>query len=363
MSHHNLGRIIINLITLTSLLLLLSIRSVASAEAKQRHAIVFGSAVRDTELLNNDAMYREVLLREYAMITPEYGFKFGHLRDDLHGYRWEEVDRFVAFAKTHQLKVHGHTLVWHGSTAHWVYKLESSDMASVLEDHIKTTVKHFGADVPLWDVVNEAMAKDGYLRPATKDIKDLSGSVWRSVGDDYIGKSFHWAKQAADEIGIHPELIYNDYSIETINPKSNGLYQLLLALKKNGVPIDGVGFQFHIDMADITDVEAFANKIKANFARFADAGFAIHITELDVAGCYSEADFAKQASIYKAIALVCHNQPSCKSITTWGFTDRYTWLHEPKWGGRRAAEQKPLLFDELFQPKLAYFSFHSVFQE
>ena len=44
----------------------------------------------------------------------------------------------------------------------------------------------------------------------------------------------------------------------------------------------------------------------------------------------------------------CLAVPGCRSPTTWGFTDKYTWLDEFAPGGH------PLPFDETYAPKPAY---------
>ena len=54
-----------------------------------------------------------------------------------------------------------------------------------------------------------------------------------------------------------------------------------------------------------------------------------------------------QAAVYSALLGAClANAPHCDSFMTWGFTDAYTWLP-----GR-----SPLMFDEQYQPKPAYFA-------
>ena len=70
------------------------------------------------------------------------------------------------------------------------------------------------------------------------------------------------------------------------------------------------------------------------------------MTELDVTmtKTCTEQD---QAAVYSALLGAClANAPHCDSFMTWGFTDAYTWLP-----GR-----SPLMFDEQYQPKPAYFA-------
>jgi len=111
-------------------------------------------------------------------------------------------------------------------------------------------------------------------------------------------------------------------------------------LIEKGTPIDGVGFQLHIDSA----FDRF-DEVTANFQRAADLNLDIYITELDVAmeGETTEMD---QAIVYERILDICLTQPRCKALQIWGFTDQYSW--------RRATT--PLVFDTEYQPKPAYFA-------
>ena len=85
--------------------------------------------------------------------------------------------------------------------------------------------------------------------------------------------------------------------------------------------------------------------------RLGELGVEVHISELDVPvwylGSTLERKLARQAAVYGAVAAACHAQPACFRITTWGFTDRYTW-RQP-WGA-----SLPLPFDSEYRPKPAW---------
>jgi endo-1,4-beta-xylanase len=123
--------------------------------------------------------------------------------------------------------------------------------------------------------------------------------------------------------------------------------------KLRGVPIDGVGLQMHI----IDDLSPDIEGIAANIARFTELGVQIHITEMDIAlptdangNVHETADLARQAEIYRRIAQACFAHPGCTAIQTWGFSDKYSWIHSRTKGAKGAA----LLFDRNYAPKLAY---------
>jgi endo-1,4-beta-xylanase len=116
------------------------------------------------------------------------------------------------------------------------------------------------------------------------------------------------------------------------------------------VPLDGVGFQFHIDLT--FDNPTTLASVASNFQRFAALGLDVHITELDIrVSDSSAASLNAQAKLYGEIAAICVQQPACKLFQTWGFTDKHSWIPSFYPGMGWA-----LLWDANYQKKPAYAS-------
>jgi endo-1,4-beta-xylanase len=81
-----------------------------------------------------------------------------------------------------------------------------------------------------------------------------------------------------------------------------------------------------------------------------------HITEMDamLSMPATRTDLKKQATLYRNMLQACLAVPQCRSFSTWGVTDRYSWIPE-FFPGQGAA----LLFDSDDRAKPAY---HSVRQ-
>jgi endo-1,4-beta-xylanase len=198
-----------------------------------------------------------------------------------------------------------------------------------------------------WDVVNEALADNG---------SGLRDSIWYNrpgiglTGPGYIDQAFRWA-HAADPKAL---LFYNEYDVEDVNRKSDAMYSLVKGMLSRGVPIHGVGLQFHVT-AKPSDVSPAG--LDANMARFAALGLQIHITELDVRvpvdanGSASASDLAAQAQRYYDVVAACLKYKACTAIQTWGFTDKHSWIPQ-FYKGYGAA----LPFDKNYQPKPAHAS-------
>ena len=229
-------------------------------------------------------------------------------------------DALVAFAQSHNMVVRGHTLVWHKQVPQWVDKggFSATQLADILHSHIKTVMTHYASKVYAWDVVNEAFEDDGTMRHTIW--YDQPG-IGAGAGTKYIEQVLRWAREA--DSGA--KLFYNDYDAEGVNKKSDVIYAMAKDFKARGVPLDGVGFQAHVSMKfdDPAKLESFAK----NLDRFSKLGLELHITELDVRlDDSSPASLTAQAKLYGEITTLCVQQPACKLLQTWGFTDRHSWI-------------------------------------
>jgi endo-1,4-beta-xylanase len=190
---------------------------------------------------------------------------------------------------------------------------------------------------------NEAFNDDGTMRPTIW--YDQPG-IGAGPGPSYIEQALRWA-HAADP---NAKLFYNDYDAEEINRKSDAIFAMARDFKKRGVPLDGIGFQTHISLKfdDPAKLASYAR----NLARFAALGLDLHITELDIRlSDSSPASLTTQAKLYGEIASLCMQQPNCKLLQTWGFTDKHSWIPSFYKGQGWA-----LLWDDEYRKKPAYFA-------
>ncbi len=336
--------------------------------------VQLGTALR-LDALRGDERYRETFLREFDQLTPENEMKMQTLQPRRGVYDFSAADALVAFGRAEGRRVHGHALVWglqvplwlidHGVTENLgltlpplsVPKLPRrlgppvndlltlatgwtrSELLGIMRSHIDTVVRHFGDGVPEWDVVNEPMAEDGSLR----------NNVWRRfIGADYV----ELALRAAHAANPRAKLFINDYAVESPTAKRAGLLALVRDLKARGVPLDGVGLQYHTHIQGFHDEATLADTIRA----FGALGVEVQISEMDVGTSLldgtREQRLARQAEAYGAAARACNAVLACSAFTTWGITDRVSWL---------GAGEMPLLFDTQYERKPAYTAVRSSF--
>ncbi|HEV3469470.1 MAG TPA: endo-1,4-beta-xylanase [Pyrinomonadaceae bacterium] len=316
-------------------------------EYADRAGVLVGAAVEPRLL--SEPQYASTLAREFNMLTAENALKWGTIRPRRAAFDFGPGDRLVAFARKHDMKVRGHTLLWSEYNPAWLTegKFTPEQMSELLREHITKVMTHYRGKVFAWDVVNEVFLADGSVEPSVW--YDRPGIGLKGKGTAYVERAFRWAREA-DPGAL---LFYNDYDTEGINPKSDAVYAMVKDFKSRGVPIDGVGIQAHITDLEARDLATLG----ANIERLAALGLQVHITELDVGlpvdargRLADEAALKRQAEIYRQIAEACLRQPRCTAFQTWGFTDKYTWIPD----FTKGAKGMPLPFDRQYGRKPAY---------
>ncbi|HTZ68281.1 MAG TPA: endo-1,4-beta-xylanase, partial [Roseiarcus sp.] len=201
----------------------------AAAAASGRY---FGAAL-DPDALD-EKPYRNLAAAQLTSVTPENAMKWQSVEPLRGQFHWQDADALVAFAKANRQKVRGHTLVWHSQLPPWLTQGQFSpqELRDLMVAHIAAEAGRYKGAIYAWDVVNEPFADDGGWRE----------SIWyEAMGADYVAIALKAARAADPDA----KLYINDYGVETAGPKMRALYDLVASLKRDGVPIDGVGLQSH----------------------------------------------------------------------------------------------------------------------
>jgi hypothetical protein len=133
----------------------------------------------------------ETLARDFGSMTAGNEMKFYVIRRDPKKWRFEPADKIVQFAEEHDLKLRGHTLVWHQDMPEWLENKQwkKGELLDLLKEYITTVATRYKGKVFCWDVVNEPFAGNGDFRSGD--------SVWyRVCGEEYIENAFIWAHEA-----------------------------------------------------------------------------------------------------------------------------------------------------------------------
>lgn len=298
----------------------------------------------DGALLLHNKVYQNIVANEFNSITAENQMKMYMIHPEKDRYDFAMGDSIVAFAKLHNMRIHGHTLVWFDGMPKWLknYQGSNKDLERLIKSHIQTVVGHYKGKVYSWDVVNE------YLAHNNDSVRKFI--IQEKLGNDYMAKCFQWAHEA-DPNAI---LIYNEYGMEWSEKKLQGIISIANDFKKRNIPISGLGVQFHLKIFNSNDT------IVRVLKELSKTGLKIHISELDMmvnigknrANVYTDSLKKVQQEKYVFVFnAYCKYVPDAQKfgITFWNVSDKDTWLRPTykmiEW---------PLLFDENYERKQVY---------
>jgi endo-1,4-beta-xylanase len=308
--------------------------------------------------LEKDPRYLQVIKQEVGSITPSNHLKPSRISPQAGVYNFKEADSMIDFARSQNMRVHGHTFVWFIDTApEWLKQIkDSTTLENTLKMYIQTVGSHFRGKVVSWDVVNEAFEDNetGNIRrqeksPEGKSYLNLGGIL----GRDYVARMFEYA-HATDPEAL---LFYNDYRQERFPKKLEAILNMVADFKRRNIPIHGLGLQMHIN------VDMPNEGIENALLKSAETGLLIHISELDIAlnskkktpFTPTNEDLEKQFQKYKFVVEAYRRLVPPKQqfgITMWNVGDADSWIP-----GQCKCPDYPLLFNQDYQPKKAYKGF------
>jgi endo-1,4-beta-xylanase len=108
----------------------------------------------------------------------------------------------------------------------------------------------------------------------------------------------------------------------------------------------------------------YLDELRYFLSRAKAAGVQVYITEMDVyqgpPGLFPN-PMEHQRQIYHDMLTTCLADSNCRNFTVWGVSDARSWLTQKVMNPHPDA--KPLLFDEQYQRKPAYFGVLQALQE
>jgi endo-1,4-beta-xylanase len=257
-----------------------------------------------------------------------------------------------------------------------------------------------------WDVINEPICDDvlpiaAFLPVLGEGELDLNLPSNCELGDSNV-KPSAWVSAVPGD-GAPPEyyidtlfnltrsllppgrgkLVLNDYLAESDlafeDPfKAQRLIDAVNKSLHRGVPIDAIGLQFHVNMWHSGKglignllFHGWRRGVSRVFKWIEELGLEVHVTELDV-GCnwptlpcppyLAIVQRVLQAAVYADVARECLKSPACTVLSTWGFTDRYSWRSGPP-PGNTLFNQRAHLLDGMYVPKPAAFAYSQALRE
>jgi endo-1,4-beta-xylanase len=219
-----------------------------------------------------------------------------------------------------------------------------------IKEHIFTIVRRYKGRINAWQVVNEAIGRDGKFRKCK----------WLEIiGEDYVQKAFEYAHQADPNV----ELYYNGHDMLT-KEATESIVRLVKNIKKKSGRIDGIGVQAHWALET-----PLLKEVENGIVNLSKSGLKVMITEMDITvlpkkdsntelNPYPDKLPAeiqeKLAKRYEGLfSIFCKYADIIKRVNFWGVHDGQSWLNDWPIRGRT---NYPLLFDRNLNPKPAFYS-------
>ncbi len=290
-----------------------------------RHAFEFGAAI-SAKWLNqhweteSGQKYRQMVLEHFNSVAIENALKWSAWENDP-----DVALRTLRWAKEHDLRVHGHVLVWPGlekfrvtdASRIWA---EAQENPQVLRDrisrHIESILTETRGMVDVWDVVNEAYNQNDFIK---------------LLGEAEIAEWFKLAEKHAPGV----QLMYNDFGLlgssGTNRLKHQFVIDLINGVRERGGRVDQLGLQSHLGNG-LTPPPRVLDIID----RFSSHDINIKITEYDLN--VDDPELAQQYTEDFLIAIFSH--PAVTGFQAWNFWSATpTWMPEASYFG---ADWKPL---------------------
>lgn len=331
--------------------------AVGELPLKERAAakgIIYGAAATHREL--TDTKFANSHTQECSLLLPGWEFGWHFLRPSIDNFDFTHSDRMVEYAKSRNMLLHGHPLIWGYGMPQWFWNQANRNFQNaeqLMVNHITKVMGHYAGQMYAWNVVNEG------IDPNSGRADGLADSRWLQwLGPDYIDLAFRAAAQADPQA----LLVYNDNRMDSNTEdgeaKRVAVLKLLERLKSKGTPIHALGMQAHIWGRDQAPLNQ--RKIRAFVREVADLGLKILVTELDVKDVHLPKDIEVRdrliAQTYEDYLSTVLDEPAVIAVITWGLSDRYTWYNNPQYGGARkdGGKFRPLPLDAQLNRKLAW---------
>jgi GH35 family endo-1,4-beta-xylanase len=182
------------------------------------------------------------------------------------------------------------------------YEHDPAALRKALNEHITDIVSANKGRIHTWDVLNEPVANDDFMRV---------------LGEAEMARWFEMAHRSDPQAS----LFLNDYAGFGANGENtahkDAFERIARSLKEQKAPIHGIGIQSHFGWGLTAP-----DKLVAELDRWAKLGLDIHITEFDV----NISDEKLQAGYMRDFYTTVFSHPAVSSITMWGFWEGRHWL-------------------------------------
>ena len=302
-----------------------------------------------------------IINREFGFVTPGNAYKQSAIHPEPGVWKWAKADEWVerCAANRQIMRLHGpispQCSTWAKDDAR-----TGDELRENLREFMTALCQRYNdsAHVRWMDVVNETVTREGeWFGP--REGSDKWENPWTKIGFDethelkpplYIKLAFEIANEHAPNLR---QMINQHGDME--KPMWQKIAKTVIYLREQGLRVDGIGWQAHVNAGFEKDPENMKNlNAMIRWAHSNDLEF--HVTENTVwLKKEYENDYDAQTETFRAIlrTLIAHRDSGVVTWNAWQIRDSET--QHPEWQG--------CLFDTEGQPKKAYYAIQSELEE
>ena len=225
-------------------------------------------------------------------------------------YRRPPADKVVDYCLENDIKLKGHPLFWHEFIPKWLPE-DWNELFPLIEKRFKEISERYGDKIPVFDCVNEpSRIWDLFFETKNND--------WKCVfpPEDYIEKVFALGEKYFPQ----NELILNEATgaaFQEFRGIYGSYYQLLKKLLENGLKIDRIGLQCHID-DDYSYKNLYdAERLYSILDTYGALGKPLVLSEIGLSCEDEETQALATERLYK----ICFSHESMSGIFWWNLDD------------------------------------------
>lgn len=317
----------------------------AQVEIQQKtHAFLFGcNAFVLGQMGEKNAKYEEMFARLFNFATVPFYWEGteptqGELRYE-EGCRdmWRRPppDRYLPFAQKYGITLKGHPLLWHALNPPWIPQ-DPEELKKLYQKRFAQIAQRYADAILIWDVVNESLV-------CTKTYPLYSPPR------DYVA----WAFQEAHRV-FRPENILMINEVSSVSHagvgEQNAYFRQIRKLLDQGIPIEGIGFQFHFFTGAVLEQHREGkiyspDEMMKVYESFCEFGLPLYITEITIPTTVENGEEI-QAEVLRNLYRLWFSVPRMAGITYWNLADGTAYKDENK---ARAG-----LVDHNLEPKPSY---------
>ena len=248
------------------LLLAILILLVAGTPAASARTIEIGTAINNDGFAGGGPAYRDALLRHDAF-TAESAMKMLELQPARGSYTFARADGMVSWARANGKQIHGHNLVW--CADQWTPAVGPAGQLDARDAAGRDAGPHPHGHAPLGGPDSELGRRQRGDRGGRLDAR-----LRLAAGDrPRLGRAGVPGGTDADPTA---KLYLNEFCADTPGARFNATEALARDFKARGVPLDGIGLQYHV-----YGREPFQYLTEEVLRRIGALGLTAHISELD----------------------------------------------------------------------------------